>query len=411
MSTNMTSMQAQINQNQPHKDKHQQFMSHCPPVFSHAVDPLEADDWLKTVEKMLTIAQCDDREKVLYASGRLQGTASACWDAYVAAHATPDAITWQEFTTSFKSYHIPASLMKLKKKEFLALKQGEMSVIEYRDKFVGLSRYAPKEVVDDVNKQELFLEGFAEPLQYQLISHTFPSFQMLLDKAIGLEYIRKELEDLNRKATTLGQSGSNTRPRFNPPQETPFQFGGSIEDFGQQQFQCPVQQTSRPLSLRNRQMAPVVAPVKTNTPRGTACLRCGKVGHYVTACPKRNAPNTPAQSQHSQQMRNESRISKGSKGKQGYARGRVNHVSVETAQENPRVVFGMCLVNSALASVLFDARATHSIITSHYAAKLNIPMSTMPRPMLVSSARGDMKAIYRCNRVISSPHQFRQRTD
>jgi hypothetical protein len=222
MSTNMTSMQAQINQNQPHKDKHQRFMSHWPLVFSHVVDPLEADDWLKTVEKMLTITQCADREKALYASGRLQGIASAWWDAYVAAHATPDAITWQEFTTSFRSYHIPSGLMKLKKKEFLALKQGEMSMIEYRDKFVELSRYAPKEVVDDVKKQEFFLEGLAEPLWYQLIPHTFPSFQMLLDKAIGLEYIRMELEDLKRKATTLGQSGSNTCPRFNPPQETPF---------------------------------------------------------------------------------------------------------------------------------------------------------------------------------------------
>jgi hypothetical protein len=304
MSTNMASMQAQINQNQPHKDKHQQFMSHCPPVFSHAVDPLEADDWLKAVEKMLTITQCDDREKVLYASGRLQGTASAWWDAYVGAHATPGAITWQEFTSSFRSYHIPASLMKLKKKEFLALKQGEMSVIEYMDKFVELSRYAPEKVVDDVKRQELFLEGLVEPLRYQLISHTFPSFQMLIDKAIGLEYVCKELEDLKRKATTPGQSGSNTRPRFNPPQETPFQFGGPIEDFGQQQFQCPVQQTSRPRSLRNRQMAPDVTPVNTSTPSGTACFKCGKVGHYVNACPKRNAPNTPARSQHSQQMRN-----------------------------------------------------------------------------------------------------------
>jgi hypothetical protein len=44
-------------------------MSHCPLVFSHVVDPLEADDWLKTMEKMLTITQCADREKVLYASG------------------------------------------------------------------------------------------------------------------------------------------------------------------------------------------------------------------------------------------------------------------------------------------------------------------------------------------------------
>jgi hypothetical protein len=98
-------------------------------------------------------------------------------------------------------------------------------------------------------------------------------------------------------------------------------------------------------------------------------------------------------------MRSESQIPKGSKGKQSYARGRVNHVGAETAQENPRVVFGMCLVNSALASVLFDAGATHSFITSHCAAKLNIPMSTMPRPMLVSLARGDMKALYRCNNV------------
>jgi hypothetical protein len=73
---------------------------------------------------MLTIAQCDDREKVLYAARRLQGSAGAWWDAYVAAHATPDVITWQEFTESFKSHHITSRLMKLKK-ESLSLKQGE----------------------------------------------------------------------------------------------------------------------------------------------------------------------------------------------------------------------------------------------------------------------------------------------
>jgi hypothetical protein len=43
-------------------------MSHCPPVFTHAADPLEADDWLKTMSKMLTTAPCDDREKVLFAA-------------------------------------------------------------------------------------------------------------------------------------------------------------------------------------------------------------------------------------------------------------------------------------------------------------------------------------------------------
>jgi hypothetical protein len=62
------------------------------------------------------------------------------------------------------------------KKEFLSLKQGGMSVSEYRGKFIQLSRYAPGEVDDDEKKQELFLEGLIGPLQYELISHTFSSF-------------------------------------------------------------------------------------------------------------------------------------------------------------------------------------------------------------------------------------------
>jgi hypothetical protein len=51
-----------------------------------------------------------------------------------------------------------------------------MSVSEYRDKFVQLSRYAPDEVADDGRKQEYFTEGLNGQLQYALVAHTFPSF-------------------------------------------------------------------------------------------------------------------------------------------------------------------------------------------------------------------------------------------
>jgi hypothetical protein len=44
-------------------------------VFTHAADPLEADDWVRAVKKQLNIAQYNDLEKVLYASGQLQGAA------------------------------------------------------------------------------------------------------------------------------------------------------------------------------------------------------------------------------------------------------------------------------------------------------------------------------------------------
>jgi hypothetical protein len=43
-----------------------------------------------------------------------------------------------------------------------------MSVTEYRDRFIELSRYAPEEVANDPKKHERFMEGLAGPLWYQL---------------------------------------------------------------------------------------------------------------------------------------------------------------------------------------------------------------------------------------------------
>jgi hypothetical protein len=68
----------------PSRDKHREFMSHKPLTIASLPDPLDADDWLKSIEKMLNIAQCSDREKVLYASGHLTGPATDWWDSYVA---------------------------------------------------------------------------------------------------------------------------------------------------------------------------------------------------------------------------------------------------------------------------------------------------------------------------------------
>jgi hypothetical protein len=245
---------------------------------------------LKTVLKMLTTCQCDDREKVLYAAGRLQGSVSAWWDAYTAAHAAPDTITWDEFTTNFRSHHIPSGVMKIKKKEFLSLNQGGMSEAEYRDKFTELSCYAAEEVAEDRKKQELFLDGLAGLLQYQLMSYPFPNFQQLVDAAIRLEHKRKELGELKRKATSSGQFGSASRPHFNPLQNTPFRFGGPDGNFGQQQsqrpaqqfqqfaqqFQRPVPQTPRPASQQSQQRAPVGTPVRSVAPPNPATTTCFK---------------------------------------------------------------------------------------------------------------------------------------
>jgi hypothetical protein len=92
-----------------------------PPTFSHAADPLQANDWLHSVERQLDVAQCDDRERVLYAAGQLRGSALDWWESYPAWDR--DILTWVQFRERFRNHHIPVGVMKMKHKEFLALKQ------------------------------------------------------------------------------------------------------------------------------------------------------------------------------------------------------------------------------------------------------------------------------------------------
>jgi hypothetical protein len=44
-----------------------------PPTFSHAVEPMDADDWLKSIEKKLQVVQCNNHERVLLTSHQLSG--------------------------------------------------------------------------------------------------------------------------------------------------------------------------------------------------------------------------------------------------------------------------------------------------------------------------------------------------
>jgi hypothetical protein len=115
---------------QPHmpRDKRAEFMRGRPPVFAHSANPMDAEDWLRTMERELHTAQCDDREKVLYGPRLLRGATQSRWESYLATHANPDTITWEEFRDNFRQCHVPAGLMIVKKEKFLALKQGLMSV-------------------------------------------------------------------------------------------------------------------------------------------------------------------------------------------------------------------------------------------------------------------------------------------
>jgi hypothetical protein len=66
--------------------------------------------------------------------------------------------------------------MKLKKKEFTDLKQGGMTVNEYLNSFIQLSRYALDEINMDEKKQDIFLNGLNDDIQFQLLNTDYADF-------------------------------------------------------------------------------------------------------------------------------------------------------------------------------------------------------------------------------------------
>jgi hypothetical protein len=55
------------------RDKRAEFMRGHHSVFAHSADPMDAEDWSRTVERELHTTQCNDREKVLYGPLLLRG--------------------------------------------------------------------------------------------------------------------------------------------------------------------------------------------------------------------------------------------------------------------------------------------------------------------------------------------------
>ena len=87
------------------------------------------------------------------------------------------------------------------------------------------------------------------------------------------------------------------------------------------------------------------------------------------------------------------------KGPIEYLQGRVHHVSAKTIQDNRPVILGMLPVNSFPASVLIDPRATHSFISTQFAAKHGILKLPMRKRMVIKSSGKEQISSYICPRV------------
>src|SRR3954462_1137518 len=84
----------------------QDFILLKPPVFRCSSEPLEADEWLCSIERKLDTTHVAPNDRVIFAAYFLEGTALQWWENYFAIQPDGHVATWQEFRDAFRGYHI-----------------------------------------------------------------------------------------------------------------------------------------------------------------------------------------------------------------------------------------------------------------------------------------------------------------
>jgi predicted PolB exonuclease-like 3'-5' exonuclease len=116
---------------------------------------------------------------------------------------------------SFQGHHIPAGIMDRKLNEFLALTQGNRTVLEYAQAFNDLCQYAGYHADTDEKKRDRFRRGLSTKLRDRLNTVRANSYNELVNMAISQEdCITARQAEKKRKTTMAGPSAEPQRFRI-----------------------------------------------------------------------------------------------------------------------------------------------------------------------------------------------------
>ena len=187
-----------------------------------------ADHWFMQIEKMLEAMEItSDTTRIRLAAFQLEGEAQVWWD-WAKTSRDLEAMTWAEFQELFMGKYFPDTTRHVKVQEFLKLKQGTMTVMDYVARFTELAHFYEDYVATDMAKVKRFENGMKLSIRGLIVGLRLRDMYSMVGKTLTIE---REIED----ARSTRDTGVGSKREDQPSSSS----GKKQKALGSQGFQSP----------------------------------------------------------------------------------------------------------------------------------------------------------------------------
>ncbi|XP_073271330.1 uncharacterized protein [Primulina huaijiensis] len=275
----------------PPRDVYDQFRRLAPKEFSGTTNLFAAEGWIRSLEVHLRYLDKGDADRVRCTTYLFRDDASLWWEG--AEHGVDLAIlTWAQFKTKFyEKYFTPDARSRIKR-EFMALRRGDVTVAEFVKKFDGGCHFVPLIARDAEEKMRHFMDGLRPTIRDKVMIMRPRVYATAVTFAYQAE---QSLRDINFELQRKRQQYQNN----NQPNKKP--YTGPPRPQGPQKPQGQVNKPAPPKSQNPGAPKPAERQPCKQCNRlhlgkcelGTyKCFYCKEAGHRAIDFPKRKAVAT-----------------------------------------------------------------------------------------------------------------------
>ncbi|XP_058756737.1 uncharacterized protein LOC131629950 [Vicia villosa] len=247
-----------------------------PLSFAGGDHPLEAQSWIRELNKIFKIVQCTDEQKVKFAAFMLKGAADYWWEGEEARMiAKGNKIDWESFQEVFLDRYFPKFLQRRKEQEFIHIQQGDdMSVAEYVAEFEELARFASRSFYasNEEWKIQIFERGLRSDIRISLAPHKFTNYTSLVHKSFIAEEGLKKIDEECQQEWEQSESQSPSPSKYSQhlkvrvSQNKSKQVRASNSPWASKCYECGKNHVGECLAGKN------------------VCFWCKQPGHVIQNC-------------------------------------------------------------------------------------------------------------------------------